>query len=313
MTFDIRKFLTENKVTAASRELEEGWGIDTDNYTGGVVVQPDYSRSYGPSEPSEAELERRAQEKRKEAEEKLKRDIPDIEDYVYAGLRDKVGAERIMGLVSAKFGPLAVEWLENSGLLDLKENKMSLVSIMKELMKPQSAGPNKPGRDKEEGLEEQGTEFRSAGYMGDSGDYGYGDGTIRTSNNYIVPPSEYQGDMGLVRDFNNFANYKHRGENYKTVVGLSKEYRTGKISKEEFLEKAKNLYGFEPGMGDDLFRKDREEIENKHNLEEKKQAKLNPSAGKRAEQVAQGAYDGRFKNKVIPDKKKQADKDWARK
>ena len=198
MTFDIRKFLTENKVTAASKQVEEGWGIDTDNYTGGVVVQPDYSRSYGPSEPSEAELERMAQEKRKEAEEKLKRDIPDIEDYVYAGLRDKVGAERIMGLVSAKFGPLAVEWLENSGLLDLKENKMSLVSIMKELMKKPTAGPNKPGRGKEEGLEE------------------------------------------------------------------------------------------------------------------KKQAKLNPSAGKRADQVAQGAYDGRFKNKVIPDKKKQADKAWAR-
>jgi hypothetical protein len=47
-------------------------------------------------------------------------------------------------------------------------------------------------------------------------------------------------------------------------------------------------------------------------LEEKKEAKLNPNAGKRAEQVAQGAYDGRFKNKVVPDKKKQANKDWAR-
>jgi hypothetical protein len=49
-------------------------------------------------------------------------------------------------------------------------------------------------------------------------------------------------------------------------------------------------------------------------LAEKKEAKpaLNQYAGKRAEQVAQGAYDGRFKNRVIPDKKKQASKDWAR-
>jgi hypothetical protein len=49
-------------------------------------------------------------------------------------------------------------------------------------------------------------------------------------------------------------------------------------------------------------------------IDEKKETKpaLNQYAGKRAEQVAQGAYDGRFKNKVIPDKKKQADKDWAR-
>lgn len=40
--------------------------------------------------------------------------------------------------------------------------------------------------------------------------------------------------------------------------------------------------------------------------------KLNPSAGKRADQVKQGAYDGRFKSKVVPDKKKEASKNWAK-
>jgi hypothetical protein len=40
--------------------------------------------------------------------------------------------------------------------------------------------------------------------------------------------------------------------------------------------------------------------------------KLNSSAGKRADQVAQGAYDGRFKSKVVPDKKKEASKNWAK-
>ena len=35
--------------------------------------------------------------------------------------------------------------------------------------------------------------------------------------------------------------------------------------------------------------------------------------GKRKEQVAQGAYDGRFRQRVIVDKKKKANKNWARK
>jgi hypothetical protein len=34
---------------------------------------------------------------------------------------------------------------------------------------------------------------------------------------------------------------------------------------------------------------------------------------KRADQVAQGMYDGRFKNKVVPDKKKQSSKNYCRK
>jgi hypothetical protein len=34
---------------------------------------------------------------------------------------------------------------------------------------------------------------------------------------------------------------------------------------------------------------------------------------KRTEQVAAGAYDGRFKSKVVPNKKKQQSKLWARK
>jgi hypothetical protein len=33
---------------------------------------------------------------------------------------------------------------------------------------------------------------------------------------------------------------------------------------------------------------------------------------KRQDQVAQGAYDGRFKTKIVIDKKKQAKKLWAR-
>ncbi len=43
-----------------------------------------------------------------------------------------------------------------------------------------------------------------------------------------------------------------------------------------------------------------------------KEEKVNPSASKRAEQVAQGAYDGRFKEKVVKDKKKEASKNWAK-
>jgi hypothetical protein len=33
---------------------------------------------------------------------------------------------------------------------------------------------------------------------------------------------------------------------------------------------------------------------------------------KRQQQVEQGAYDGRFRSKVVPDKKKQQSKNWAR-
>ena len=34
---------------------------------------------------------------------------------------------------------------------------------------------------------------------------------------------------------------------------------------------------------------------------------------KRDEQIKQGAYDGRYKVKIVPDKKKKARKNWARK
>ena len=40
---------------------------------------------------------------------------------------------------------------------------------------------------------------------------------------------------------------------------------------------------------------------------------LNYTSGKRLEMISQGAYDGRFKNKVIKDKKKEQNKNWARK
>jgi hypothetical protein len=33
---------------------------------------------------------------------------------------------------------------------------------------------------------------------------------------------------------------------------------------------------------------------------------------KRDEQLSQGMYDGRFRNKVVPDKKKQQSKNWCR-
>ena len=39
---------------------------------------------------------------------------------------------------------------------------------------------------------------------------------------------------------------------------------------------------------------------------------LSPKALKRKNQVDQGAYDGRYKTKIVPDKKKQASKEWAR-
>lgn len=44
-----------------------------------------------------------------------------------------------------------------------------------------------------------------------------------------------------------------------------------------------------------------------------KQKKVNKTGGKRAAQVAAGAYDGRFKTKVVVDKKKKEKKNWARK
>jgi hypothetical protein len=40
---------------------------------------------------------------------------------------------------------------------------------------------------------------------------------------------------------------------------------------------------------------------------------LNYTSAKRLDMVSQGAYDGRFKNKVITDKKKQQSKTAARK
>ena len=40
---------------------------------------------------------------------------------------------------------------------------------------------------------------------------------------------------------------------------------------------------------------------------------LNYLSGKRLDMVSQGAYDGRFRNKVVTDKKKQLSKDGAKK
>lgn len=37
------------------------------------------------------------------------------------------------------------------------------------------------------------------------------------------------------------------------------------------------------------------------------------SSMKRNEQIESGLYDGRYKQKVVPDKKKKANKNWARK
>ena len=39
---------------------------------------------------------------------------------------------------------------------------------------------------------------------------------------------------------------------------------------------------------------------------------LNYTQQKRKDMIAQGAYDGRFKNRVIKDKKKDQNKKWAR-
>lgn len=41
--------------------------------------------------------------------------------------------------------------------------------------------------------------------------------------------------------------------------------------------------------------------------------KLNRLKSKRSDMVAAGAYDGRFKEKIVKDKKKHASKNWARK
>ena len=41
--------------------------------------------------------------------------------------------------------------------------------------------------------------------------------------------------------------------------------------------------------------------------------KLQPNSNKRSDQVAAGVYDGRYKQKVVPNKKKKAAKMWARK
>ena len=39
---------------------------------------------------------------------------------------------------------------------------------------------------------------------------------------------------------------------------------------------------------------------------------LNHTQQKRKEMLACGAYDGRFRNRLIKDKRKQKQKDWAR-
>ena len=45
----------------------------------------------------------------------------------------------------------------------------------------------------------------------------------------------------------------------------------------------------------------------------KRKLKLLPNSNKRNDQLEAGAYDGRYKVKVIPNKKKKAQKNWARK
>ena len=39
---------------------------------------------------------------------------------------------------------------------------------------------------------------------------------------------------------------------------------------------------------------------------------LNYTSAKRLDMINQGAYDGRFRIKVIKDKKKESNKNWAR-
>jgi hypothetical protein len=48
-------------------------------------------------------------------------------------------------------------------------------------------------------------------------------------------------------------------------------------------------------------------------INKKHMKQLNYTNAKRLDMVSQGAYDGRFKNKVIADKKKQQSKTAARK
>ena len=45
----------------------------------------------------------------------------------------------------------------------------------------------------------------------------------------------------------------------------------------------------------------------------KQKLKLLPNSNKRNDQVEAGVYDGRYKQKVVPNKKKKAAKLWARK
>lgn len=45
----------------------------------------------------------------------------------------------------------------------------------------------------------------------------------------------------------------------------------------------------------------------------KKAKKLKLLPNKRSDQIEAGAYDGRYREKVIVDKKKKAQKNWARK
>lgn len=40
--------------------------------------------------------------------------------------------------------------------------------------------------------------------------------------------------------------------------------------------------------------------------------KLNYNQARRQEMISSGAYDGRFKEKVVKDKKKERSKKWAR-
>jgi len=44
-----------------------------------------------------------------------------------------------------------------------------------------------------------------------------------------------------------------------------------------------------------------------------KTMKLNPNKQRREDMIMAGAYDGRFKSRVVKDKKKENSKKWARK
>ena len=41
--------------------------------------------------------------------------------------------------------------------------------------------------------------------------------------------------------------------------------------------------------------------------------KLNPNKQRREDMITAGAYDGRFKSRVVKDRKKENSKKWARK